>query len=524
MTNGVIVIGSGLGGLLAGYLLSKEGLHVTLLEKHRKFGGCLQSFKRDMFTFDTGMHYIGSMSPGQPLYRYWKYFGLTDRLELLKMDPDGFDRISFAEDRSPLPGWDFPLAQGMENFREQLLPLFPDAGTILKDYTEALNRIARSHSLYDLELQKGPGGEAFSDILVDSFLQEVSSGFRHQGSGIPLADILAGNNFLYAGNPLTTPLSQFGLINHSFISSAWRLAGGSQQVADILVDGIRSNGGEVLAKKKVTSVRKEGVKFQVLAADGERFEAGRVISDIHPATTLQLLDGIPVQKAYRERICHLSNTLSVFTVYLGLKAGSFPFMNHNVYHHLASDVWTDTRCQMPDTKSNILDPESGIRDPGWPWQFLFMTPPERLQGPSARTAIIMSPMRFQDVAAWEKSDSGAREKAYFVFKAKRARMLLEAVYRKYPGLKEAVVTIDISTPLTWRDYTGTPQGSMYGVVKVASNLLKTSVFPKTKVPGLFFTGQSVNLHGALGVTIGAVMTCGEVLGLPYVLKAVRKDA
>jgi hypothetical protein len=31
----------------------------------------------------------------------------------------------------------------------------------------------------------------------------------------------------------------------------------------------------------------------------------------------------------------------------------------------------------------------------------------------------------------------------------------------------------------------------------------------------------VNLHGALGVTIGAVMTCGEILGLPYVMEKIR---
>ena len=29
---------------------------------------------------------------------------------------------------------------------------------------------------------------------------------------------------------------------------------------------------------------------------------------------------------------------------------------------------------------------------------------------------------------------------------------------------------------------------------------------------MFFTGQNLNLHGILGVTIGAVMTCGEIVG------------
>jgi all-trans-retinol 13,14-reductase len=62
---------------------------------------------------------------------------------------------------------------------------------------------------------------------------------------------------------------------------------------------------------------------------------------------------------------------------------------------------------------------------------------------------------------------------------------------------------------------------MYGIAKDASNPLLTTIPPKTKIPGLFLTGQNVNLHGAVGVTIGAAMTCGEILGLPYVLKAIK---
>jgi hypothetical protein len=30
------------------------------------------------------------------------------------------------------------------------------------------------------------------------------------------------------------------------------------------------------------------------------------------------------------------------------------------------------------------------------------------------------------------------------------------------------------------------------------------------------------MHGALGVTIGAVMTCGEILGLEYLLDKIKR--
>ena len=76
----VVIIGGGLGGLLCGYILSKQGLGVVVLEKNAGIGGCLQSFRRKGILFDTGMHYIGSMEEGQLLWRFWKYFGLLDRI------------------------------------------------------------------------------------------------------------------------------------------------------------------------------------------------------------------------------------------------------------------------------------------------------------------------------------------------------------------------------------------------------------------------------------------------------------
>jgi all-trans-retinol 13,14-reductase len=73
----VVVTGSGLGGLISGFILSKEGLNVCVLEQHHKIGGNLQTFSRDGCIFDTGMHYIGSMEEGQYLHKYFKYFELT---------------------------------------------------------------------------------------------------------------------------------------------------------------------------------------------------------------------------------------------------------------------------------------------------------------------------------------------------------------------------------------------------------------------------------------------------------------
>ena len=61
----ILIIGSGLGGLVCAYILSKNGYKVAVLEKNAQIGGCLQTFKRFGLSFDTGMHYIGSMQEGE---------------------------------------------------------------------------------------------------------------------------------------------------------------------------------------------------------------------------------------------------------------------------------------------------------------------------------------------------------------------------------------------------------------------------------------------------------------------------
>ncbi|HPS62418.1 MAG TPA: FAD-dependent oxidoreductase, partial [Bacteroidales bacterium] len=58
--NDVVIIGSGLSGLLCGVILAREGLGVTVLEKEPRAGGNLLTFSRNGVNFETGVHYVGS--------------------------------------------------------------------------------------------------------------------------------------------------------------------------------------------------------------------------------------------------------------------------------------------------------------------------------------------------------------------------------------------------------------------------------------------------------------------------------
>src|SRR5690554_6992955 len=117
----IIIIGSGMGGLVSSIILAKEGLKVCVLEKNNQYGANLQTFVRDKVIFDTGVHYIGGLEKGQNLYQYFKYLGIIDGLRLKRMDKDAYYYITFDGDPNK-----YPHAQGYDNFVDQLSVFFPE--------------------------------------------------------------------------------------------------------------------------------------------------------------------------------------------------------------------------------------------------------------------------------------------------------------------------------------------------------------------------------------------------------------
>jgi all-trans-retinol 13,14-reductase len=73
-----VIIGSGLGGLLTGTILSRAGYHVTVLEKAARPGGALQSFTREGLRFETGFHSVAGLEEGGPLECIFRPLGLME--------------------------------------------------------------------------------------------------------------------------------------------------------------------------------------------------------------------------------------------------------------------------------------------------------------------------------------------------------------------------------------------------------------------------------------------------------------
>lgn len=496
----VVIIGSGLGGLVSAVILAKEGYSVCVLEKNNQYGGNLQTFVRDKTIFDTGIHYIGGLGKGQNLNQYFKYIGIMDHLNLKQLDENGFDIISFDDDKI-----EYPHAQGFENFIEKLTHFFPEEKENLEQYCQKIKEVCKAFPLYNLESE----GRYNDEVLTLNAKETIESFTQNE----KLKAVLAGSNFLYAGIAEKSPFYVHALIVNSYIESSWRCINGGSQITKQLLKQLKNYGGEFFKHKEVTKIEVENHKVNsVKMKDGTEVSGTYFISNIEPKTTLKLAGQENFRKPFFSRIQNLDSVLSAFSLYIVFKPKTFRYINHNYYHFKSSnDVWS----------SYDYDENS------WPKTFMASMSPSKKDEEWADGITFLTYMKYEEVKDWENTfnttfDENDRGESYEDFKAKKAAKFLEEVEKKFPGIKDCIQSVHTSTPLSYRDYIGGDGGNMYGYVKDSNNPMKTLIPSKTKIENLYLTGQSINIHGVLGVTVGAVVTCSEIVGREYLLEKIKK--
>ncbi|MEO1446281.1 MAG: NAD(P)-binding protein, partial [Cyanobacteria bacterium J06635_11] len=116
----VIVIGSGLGGLVAGALMARYGRRVVVCESHSLPGGAAHAFERrspsgHTFTFDSGPSFYCGLSEAtsaNPISQVLAVLG--EKIEAIPYDPFGY--YHFPEGTLPVYGDGEKYRQAVEKF------------------------------------------------------------------------------------------------------------------------------------------------------------------------------------------------------------------------------------------------------------------------------------------------------------------------------------------------------------------------------------------------------------------------
>ncbi|CAN5658102.1 NAD(P)/FAD-dependent oxidoreductase [soil metagenome] len=496
----ILIIGSGLGGLVCGAILSREGYKVCILEKNKQIGGCLQTFVRDKIIFDSGVHYIGGLSKGQNLYQIFKYLNILDKLKLQQMNVDAFDKILFENDEH-----EYPMAQGYDNFIKQLLVYFPDEEKAIRAYCDKIKEVCNKFPFYNL--RSGEDANEKNETLslnAKAFIESLTNNKK-------LQEVLAGSNALYAGIPDKSPFYVHALVLNSYIESSWKCMDGGSQIGKYLGRVIRDNGGEIIRNCTVTQlVEVDGKISYAELEDGTKMHAKNFISNIHPAKTLEMTKSDVIRNVYRKRITTLENTISSFTLNVVLKKNTYKYIKTNYYYHTENSVWYGWN----------------YSEDNWPMGYALFFSASSKSEEYAESVTILTYMRYEDVKLWEGtfntvSLKNNRGETYDEFKKNKAEKLLDLVEKRFTGLKDAIQTYYTATPLSYRDYIGNDDGSLYGILKNNNDPMKSLISSKTKIPNLYLTGQNMILHGILGVSISALVTCGAFMDMDTLIEKVR---
>lgn len=483
-----VIIGSGLGGLESAYILADEGYKVIVLEKNHQIGGNLQVFSRDKSIFDTGVHYIGNLDEGECLHQFFDYFGLLD-LKWKRLDDDCFDLIRFPD------GKEYKLAQGYDLYKKTLIDDFPQEAEAIENYCKSIQQICENFPMYKVNTTEVY--DFFSGELSTKAFQNAAEFVESLTKNKRLQAVLLGNNGLYAGVKEKTPIYVHALITDSFINGAYRLQDGGSQIAISLTKSIRNLGGKVLKRKKVVSANYDENKniTEVVLENGETIKGKNYISNAHPAVTIDIFGEDRFLKPYVKRIKNLENTISSFNLYISLKEDTFEYLNYNIYLQ-QDDPWESVR---------------GNKE-GWGQNLYICTPSVTKSEKYTDSLIVMAYMTYEEVKQWEHTfntvgEPSKREEAYYKFKKEKEDIILKKVEEVFPDIRTKIKSVHSSSPLTARDYIGDKQGSLYGILKDSNSPAKTLINPSTKIPNLYLTGQNLILHGIVGVTIGAFVTC-----------------
>ena len=489
----IIIIGSGLGGLVCANILSKEGFRVCVLEKNSAFGGCLRSYIRKNRIIDTGIHYVGRLDCGQTLNQYFKYMGILDSLKLRRLDENGYDIIQLA-------GKEYKHAMGNENFIGTLSHSFPDERENIRNIVTQFKNVGDLISTETLRSQ-----HLFSGDVLPYFNTSASAFLKENTNNFALRNVIAGTAVLCGGEEENTSLYTFSTILHSNIESSYRFVDGSQQVADLLINKIREQGGIIRNLSEVTRLVVKNDRITGVEINKEEYiESDSFISGIHPASLLNILDkSTHIKKAYISHIHSLRNSTGFFTLSILLKENTFPYLNRNYYYLRDNNPWINP-CYAKN-KSRIV---------------FFCTSATSESDSYAKVVQIMEPMYWQEVKKWEHTSIENRGDEYKAFKQQKAEELIDYTSQFHPGLKQSIIDYSTSTPVTYRDYTGTCEGSAYGILKDYNNILTCLLPVKTKIPNLYITGQNNNVHGMIGVFLTAMYTCSEFIGAQYLAKKV----
>jgi len=478
------VIGAGAAGMTAAVILAKHGLSVALVEASPKIGPLLRGFERKGIYFDTGFHFAGGLGDGGILDIFFRYLGISDKIQRAPFDPEGFDLFRF----SPSEG-DFLFPYGYDRIRDRLCEFFPGERNAIIAYLSAVCESFRSRPYLNLDREVLPMQELRS--VHGPSLKEVLDSLSENDR---LKRILSAHCYLHGATAGEVTFAQHAAVVGSYYESVHGLRGGGASIVRAFESVLSDHGVDVFCGQRVS-----GIDFPsrekpeaVLLANGERIACGACIVSTHPRHLLNLVPPGLFKPSYIRRLESLDESPSAFILYGQTRGCKKSLIGRNIFAFSSSNK--DGFSEKGPLRERPIFIASVIPQNGAPEKHGF-------------TAIC--PSTLGQTGAWLNTRLRHRPESYQNFKTRVLEILRHRIAESCPELMDDIEIIDGATPLTLRDFSNSPTGSLYGAKHRVSQYNPT---PITRIEGLYLIGQAVVAPGVLGAAISAFLACGSILG------------
>lgn len=493
-----VVIGAGLGGLVAGARLAQAGEHVLVLEQHSIPGGCATTFERRDFEFDVSLHEIDGFDEHDIKRDIFEELGVLDRLSF---EPIADFYRYRRGDR------DIIIPHGREQACKKLAAEFPDDAEGIRTFYEVI--LDLRESLLGLA---SVGEPSLPAKLLFALRNRTFLRHRNETLGAFLDDVLdsdapkrvlTANLGYYHDDPYSLSLPFFAVAQGGYIADGgYYIKGGSQRLADCLVSLIEEAGGRVETGRRVIDIlvddgRVTGVRHE-RSQSGTTTPTGQDVRTVG-ADTVVANAAIPLVAEILLPASH-GNQLgaqfddwelapSLTTLYLGFDTPPRELgceQYSTVVQHSAVDTLADV--------ASVQRESYGRRT----LTFVDYSQIDADLTDDGKSVGAISTIDYHD--EW----TGLEDSEYRKKKAHVKTVLRRRLVDQYPHLEDAIEHAELATPKTIQRYTMNPGGTAYGFAQTPSqSLFDRRVEPPVSnlqfasawtFPGGGFTGAIISGH------------------------------
>ena len=434
----VIVIGTGVGGMVCAGFLARTGKSVLLLDHHYLPGGCCTAFRRKGYTFDAAVHHIGACGRYGIIGQILSRFGMS--LEFVHLDP--MDNLTF-------PDFDFQIPADLDCYAEQLAQRFPPEKEQIDRFFKDLVRLYRQ-----ILRHEGALLERYREATFDELLRDYLAD--------PAVRRIIGAQWGYLGSAVEE-ISAVGMCQMlvSYLKDgAYYPKGSTQAFSDALAENLLHAGAHVRLGTGVSEILVEHDRVAgVRTEDGRAIRADVVVSNVDARQLFE--DMLPDEVCSQER--SQIRKLRVAPSYYGL------------YLAVPSEL---SLAHLPRGFYYLSDEEGGKAI-----EWIYLSVPTRYDPDLARSGRQIITMTVgvrnsaSEYSAWQDD------------KSQMSDHIVQYLDTRVPGLRQNIDLMDSASPRTIARYIRTKDGAAYGWA-VLPNQSGAARFPsRTSLGGLYLAGQ-----------------------------------